>query len=204
MDAVDDDDDDQPPVKNDSIAAAGYADDAPKHPKPKIPEKTKQSNEQYINIASKADGQQQDDWEEFEDVNSKYEQLRAKFAAGANGNDDDDDDYYDEENTANNNDNNNDTTGDREQQKDKPVWKINRAEQEEQPPPSEPVAEPPKVEEPKPAPASTGAYRPPQMRGGSSVTVVSGATPQRVSKKKEPNLASTDEFPTLGATVNRK
>jgi hypothetical protein len=61
----------------------------------------------------------------------------------------------------------------------------------------------PIVEEAKPSTTSTGVYRPPQMRSGSSVIIVSGGN-QRVSKKKEPNLASTDEFPTLGSTVNKK
>lgn len=65
--------------------------------------------------------------------------------------------------------------------------------------------EPPTLVTPKPA--TTGAYVPPARRGvgtGSSVTVVSGGNPTRPSKKKEPNFASIDEFPTLGATANKK
>ena len=175
-------------------------------PKTKIPDHNKHLNEQQINITEGVQPptqQQQDEWEEFEDPNSKYEQLRLKFSRGNNDNDDEDE-YYDEENNPNNNDDNNDLTGDREQQKDKPVWNMNQEKQkaettvpaaEEPPPPPQPA---PPAEKP-----SGGAYRPPQLRSGLSVTIVSGGN-QRVSKKKEPNLASTDEFPTLGSTVNKK
>jgi hypothetical protein len=159
------------------------------------------------------DQQPGDEWEEFEDSKSKYDQLRLKFARPTNDNEDE---YYDDENNhqtnldenTNNLDGNDDeklsrTNRRREQQKDKPVWKIDQVQQstineipvekiEEEPPP--PIV---------PKPATSGAYRPPQLRGNSSVTVVSGINP-RVSKKEKPNLASTEEFPTLGAAVNKK
>jgi len=162
-------------------------------------------NEQAINITGGGQQQQQQEgeWEEFEDPNSKYEQLRLKFSRGNNDNDNEDDEFYDDENNLIPNDDNNDITGDREQQKDKPVWKLDQVKQTEIIVPS--VVE--KIEEPQPPPSqpkpSSGAYRPPQMRSGSSVTIVSGVS-QKPSKKKEPNLASNEEFPTLGSTVNKK
>ncbi|CAF1444851.1 unnamed protein product [Adineta steineri] len=207
-----DDDDEQQINEEPFVGSASIVEDTHKHSKTKVADTNKHLNEQQINIASKTEGQPQDEWEEFEDSKSKYEQLRLKISRGNNDNDDDDDDYYDDENNPNNNYTNNDASVDREQQKDKPVWKLNQIKEEQQqqqqqqePKQAEPIVQE-KVEEVKPATASTGAYRPPQMRSGgasSSVTVVSGINP-KVSKKKEPNLASTDEFPTLGATVHKK
>jgi hypothetical protein len=163
------------------------------------------------------DQQPGDEWEEFEDSKSKYEQLRLKFARPTNDNENEnDDEYYDDENNhqgnfdenANNLDGGDEqssrTNRRREQPKDKPVWKLDQVQQ-----PSNNTEIPvEKVEEPPAAPAAakpatTGAYRPPQLRGNSSVTVVS-APNQRVSKKEKPNLASTEEFPSLGTAVNKK
>ena len=162
------------------------------------------------------DQQPGEEWEEFEDSKSKYEQLRLKFSRPTNDNENDyDDEYYDDENNHQGNfdENTNNLDGDddeqssrtnrrREQPKDKPVWKLDQVQQ-----PSNNEIPVEKVEEPSTAPAATkpatsGAYRPPQLRGNSAVTVVSGIN-QRVSKKEKPNLASTEEFPTLGATVNK-
>lgn len=194
-----DDDNQQQPINDNSIVKTGPTEDTHKHHKTKVPDKNKNSNDQYINISSKTDGQQQqeqDQWEEFEASNYKYEEVRSKLE-GSNIKEDNDD--YDDENNRNNNDN---IPGDREQQKDRRVWKTNSVKEEEKQ--IEPVVEQ-KIEEPKPAPTSSGAYRPPQLRSGASVTVVSsGNVNPRPAKKKEPNLASTDEFPTLGATVNKK
>jgi hypothetical protein len=169
-------------------------------------------------------GGQQDEWEEFEDSNSKYKQLRLKFSRANNGNEDENEvDYYDDENNPINHeantgdDTNNIDGGDdddqttrtnrrREQQKDKPVWKLDQVKQTEPIPTNEPtISAAEKVEEPSvPKPATTsGAYRPPQLRTGTSVTIVSGVN-QRPSKKEKPNLASTEDFPTLGAAVNKK
>jgi hypothetical protein len=201
-----DDDDDEQQIHNEPLVGIGFTEDTQKHPtqhhKTKISDDNKYLNGQPTNI-SEAGGQQQqqqqqDEWEEFVGSDSQYEQLRSKFLRGNNNNDDDnEDEYYNDEINPNNNDDNKDINGDREQTKDKPVWKTNQVKQQE----TEIVV--PIVEEPKPSTTSTGVYRPPQMRSGSSVTVVSGGN-QRVSKKKEPNLASTDEFPTLGATFNKK
>jgi hypothetical protein len=163
---------------------------------------------------------QQDEWEEFEDPNAKYDQLRLKLSRGNNNDDDDDeDDYYDDGNHPINHDTNigddenhigggggneNDRTNRRrEQQKDKPVWKLDQVKQTESVVTStEKVEEPPQAA-PVAAPSRSGAYRPPQLRSGTSVTVVSGVT-QRPSKKEKPNLASNEDFPTLGAAVNKK
>jgi len=159
--------------------------------------------------------EQQDEWEEFED--SKYDQIRLKFSRNTN----DDDEYYDDDdydennhhtnlddNTNNINNGGNDdesSRNNRRQQKDKPVWKLDQVKQiETNDLPIEKVEE---VQvQPQPAPpksATTAAYRPPQLRGNSSVTIVSGIH-HRISKKEKPNLASTEEFPTLGAAVNKK
>jgi len=152
-----------------------------------------------------------DEWEEFVESNSKYDQLRIKFAHDENN-----DDYYDDENNHNTNfgENINNIDGEddgeqssrnnrrREQQKDKPVWNLDQVKQTSTNDlPTE------KVDEPQPPPpskpATSGVYKPPQLRGNSSVTVVSGIN-QRVSKKEKPNLASAEDFPMLGAAVNKK
>jgi len=162
-----------------------------------------------------------DEWEEFEDSKSKYEQLRLKFARGTNEDGENEEDYSDDENTHQRNfdGNTNDFDGadeeqssranrQREQQKDKPVWKLDQVQQQQQPATNEPNDLPAeKVEEPTSAGARStinGAYQPPHLRNKSSVPVVSVATNQRVSKKDKPNLTSTEEFPTLGTTINKK
>lgn len=164
---------------------------------------------------------QQDEWEEFEDANSKYQQLRLKFGRGGgneqnNGDDDDDDEYYD---GGHYNDGNTDENlvGDdgeqssranrrrEQQQKEKPAWKLDQV-QPVDAQTGEDVTDSPaeKADEPaKPTVSSSSAYRPPALRNNSSVTVVSGLN-QRSSKKEKPNLASKEEFPTLGAAVNKK
>ncbi|CAF0967431.1 unnamed protein product [Adineta ricciae] len=205
---LDDDTLDQQVLNEDITVGTGYTEDAPKHHKTKLPDTNKHSYEQKSTAVSKTtDGQQhqqqqqQDEWEEFEASKSKIEELRLKINGGRDADESDkDDDDYDEDN-PNNNDN--DAAANREKQKDRPVWRINdtKVEERQQQHP-EPVVEQ-KVEEPKPAQPSTGAYRPPQLRGGSSVTVVGGVN-SRVTKKKEPNLASADEFPTLKSTANKK
>ncbi|CAF3308854.1 unnamed protein product [Rotaria socialis] len=197
------DEDDEELQKNDEpVLVASLTEEIRKNPiksnKNKIPDNTKTLHEQEI--INSEDGQQ-DEWEDFESSAIKYEQLRLKFAAGNNDNDDE---YDDDENNHNDNDHNNDTASDRNQQKDKPAWSIDQKNQEKET--NVPViAE--KIVEDRPAPVkptAAGAYRPPALRGNSSsVTVVSG-NPQRVAKKKEPNLASTDEFPTLGSAVHKK
>jgi hypothetical protein len=205
-----DDEADEQQINDEPIVASGYVEDTHKHPaqpnKTKNPDNNKFSNGQQINI-SEGGGQQQDEWEEFEDPNSKYEQLRLKFSRGNNENDDDDDEYYDDDNNPHNNDDNNNSNIDRDQQKDKPVWKINQIQQQQKtetdvPNVEEKIPEP--TPPPKPSATSSAAYRPPQLRGAgsSSVTVVSGLN-QRPTKKKEVNIASTDEFPTLGSTVKK-
>jgi hypothetical protein len=159
-----------------------------------------QSNEQQTGV------EQQDEWEEFEGVNSKYEQLRLKFTRGANDQnngdeDEDNDDYYEDGNNHNtNNDDNTNNTN-----KDKHVWKMDQVKQTESIPINEsndaPIKE---TEEAPPTATKSSVYRPPHSRGNnSSITIVSG-THQRTSKKEKPNLASTEDFPTLGAAVNKK
>ncbi|CAF1296997.1 unnamed protein product [Adineta steineri] len=173
-------------------------------------------------------GNQQDEWEEFEDPNSKYDKLRLKFARAGNdqnnGDEDEDNgDYFDDGhhhdgNTDENINNIDGGGGDddrssrnarrREQLKEKPVWKLDQVKQSESVPTNDITDSPTeKVEEiSKPTAATTSsAYRPPALRGGNnaSVTVVSGVN-QRTSKKEKPNLASVEDFPTLGAAVNKK
>jgi len=210
-----DDDDDEQQIHNEPLVGIGFTEDTQKHPtqhhKTKISDDNKYLNGQPTNI-SEAGGQQQqqqqqDEWEEFVGSDSQYEQLRSKFLRGNNNNDDDnEDEYYDgDENNPNTNDNNIERNIDREQQKDKPVWKIDQVKQQTEatvPNVEEKIEEP--APPPKPSTTTSGVYRPPQLRsGGAAVTVVSGVS-QRPTKKKEPNLASTDEFPTLGSTINKK
>lgn len=211
-----DDEDDEQQIHDEPVVVPGYIEEThknPTHHKTKIPDDTKTiNNGQQLNLSEQGGQpqQQQDEWEDYTDSNSKYEQLRLKFAR-ANNDNDNDDEFYDDENNPNNNDDNDERNIDREQPKDKHVWNINQVKQQtetnvedktEEPTPT-PIAQPP----PSKPVASTGAYRPPQMRGSgggaASVTVVSGVS-QRPTKKEKPNLASTDEFPTLGSTVNKK
>lgn len=149
----------------------------------------------------------QDDWEEFEDPNSKYEELRAKFSRANQNDNDDDEDEYDHQDDPMANDENQLNAVDREQRKDKPAWKLDQVKANEVTnTPAAPVEEPaeaPRAPSPVKPPASTGAYRPPQLRSGPASVIVSGP-PVRVSKKKQPNLASTEDFPTLGSAVNKK
>lgn len=178
---------------------------------------TVQDNNHNLNDQQTGGNGQEGEWEEFENSNSKYDQLRLKLSRAINEDDEnnDDEDYYDENNQYTNHvDNPDNVDGEenseqtlrnnrrREQLKDKPVWKLDQVKQvETNDLPTEKI-----IEEPQPTvtkPATSGAYRPPQLRGNSSVTVVSSTT-QRVSKKEKPNLASTEEFPTLGAAVNKK
>lgn len=201
---IDDDDDEQlPSTTTDDKTIVGTGAEQARPSKSKTIDETsnRTSNGQSKNVFDDAMGNAgQDEWEEFDSANnSKYEQIRLKFAA-RNDNDDYDDDDDDER--LNRNDENHEDNHDREQNKDKPVWNIHQANETV---PVAVAAAAPIVEEPasKPA-ASTGAYRPPQLRtGGSAVTVVSGGQ-QKSSKKREPNFASTDEFPTLKSTVNKK
>jgi hypothetical protein len=196
-----DDEDGEVQIHDDSISGANVADDTRKNPikpnKTKYPDISKHINEPELILST--EGQPQDEWEDFEYSNYNYGQLRIKLARG--NNDDDDDEFYDDENNLNNNDDNNDLTGDRQQQKDKPAWKMDQIKQDKET--SAPIVEEKNEVPIPPKPAATGAYRPPQLRSGTSVAVV-GRSVQRTEKKKEPNLASTDDFPTLRSTVNKK
>ena len=184
-----------------------------------------QDNNNHSNDQQQQQQQPGDEWEEFEDLKSNYEQIRLKFQRPTNDdNENDDDDYSDDENTHRNTTDENynhldavdgeqssrtNRRREQQQQKDKTVWKLDQVKDTSN---NELPAE--KIEEQQPAattapvkPATTGAYRPPQLRGNSSVSVVSvaGMGPhQRSSKKEKPNLASTEEFPTLGAAVHKK
>lgn len=216
-----DEDDEDYGTTNDAVVGSGLADEQqikqPSRHKSKTSDDTTNSKTSNGQVSSNlwdstsagvggGGGQQQDDWEEFIGDNSKYEQIRSKLGHTTNDYDDNDDFYDDhDDNNGNRNSNTNETNSTNDYSKDKPVWKISEIKQSNEtqvPQVEDKVEETPIV---KPAP-STGAYRPPQLRGSTtagSVTVVSGIN-QRTNKKKEPNLASTDEFPTLGATVNKK
>jgi len=184
-------------------------------------------NEQQTGVSGQQQPQQ-DEWEEFVGSDPKYEQLRLKFSRSGNEHNnnnsdeyDEDDEFYDGGNNPNNHNINTDeniagnddeqssrNNRRREQLKDKPVWKIEQVKQIEPISTNETVvdSETKKVEDSSSSttkPATSGAYRPPQLRVNSTVTIVSGVN-QRTSKKEKPNLASTEEFPTLGAAVNKK
>lgn len=150
----------------------------------------------------------QEEWEEFEASSSKIEELRAKFSRA-----NDQDDFDDDEDRLVDHDESSGNAHEREQQKDKPVWKLDQVKANETgeatSTTNRPVEETPRPVSPvKPAAPATGStYRPPHLRGNAStaaVTVVSGAPSAVPSKKKQPNIASTEEFPTLGAAVNKK
>jgi hypothetical protein len=200
---LDDDDDEQQQINDESGFIEGAHKPSTHHHKTKISDDKKPSNGQQPNLSEGASNTQpQDEWEDFDSSNPKYEQLRLKYSSRNNNDDDNDDEFFDDENDPNNNDDTNEKNPDREQVKDKPVWKTDQIKQETETAVAPIVDE--IIEEPKPASTSSGAYRPPHARtGGSSVTVVSGVS-QRPTKKKQPNLASTDEFPTLKSTVNKK
>lgn len=188
---------------------------------------TVQDNRTNIDDQQTNNGQQ-DEWEEFENSNPKYDQLRLKISRGTNDqniwNDDEDEDLYDDGHNGNNHDGNMDDNanynkGDndeqysrgnrrREQQtKEKPAWKLDQIKQTEPIQVNDAVdSDANKVADLSSKPVTSNnsdVYRPPQLRNSSSITVVRGATP-RAGKKEKPNLASTEEFPTLGTTVNKK
>ena len=183
----DDDDEDEPRVVNEPIRLAD--EHTKKQPKVIEPSPT---NEPAI-----AGAEQQDEWEEF--GNAKYDELRLKFLGTNNTDDDDDDDDDQDDFTAI--DELAEASAEREQHKDRPVWKLDLSKQAEVSIPE--VTAPPVKETPAPA-SSTSSYVPPHLRGGASVTVVSGGPAPRPKKKAEPNFASTDEFPTLGSGQPRK
>jgi hypothetical protein len=218
----DDEDDEHQPNNNDDIVGTTHTEDTHKNPtshKKKYPDENKTiNNGQQLNLTEQTAGQpqqqqqqqqqQQDEWEDYTDPNSKYEQLRLKFTHGNNDDNNDDEYYDDDENNPNNNNDNNERNIDREQIKDKPVWNINQIKQQQiETNIEEKIEESTPIPQAKPS-VSVGAYRPPQLRGSSSggtgsITVVSGVS-QRSTKKEKPNIASTDEFPTLGSAVHKK
>lgn len=143
-----------------------------------------------------------DEWEDFQESNSKYDKLRLKLARATNDGEDDDEIYSDGENHLNHDQIDGNENRRRDQQ-DKPVWKLEQIQStSNNEKPTENHVEQSTVSEPVKS-TSTGAYRPPQLRSYSGVTIVSG-TSQRTSKKEKPNLASTEEFPTLGAGLQKK
>ena len=153
-----------------------------------------------IPSGEKPSSNQQDEWEEFGDTHERYNQLRMKL----NPNLADDDQSDDEENGDEMNNGHDDQQNHENHpnaSKDKPVWKF----QQTQPAvPEKPV----EVKEETPVVKPAAVYRPPQMRSTNAgqtgaVTVVSGAH-QRTAKKEKPNIASTEDFPSLGKTVNKK
>jgi hypothetical protein len=188
--------------------------------------------EHYNKNEQSNDVEQQEEWEDFENSKSNYKQSRLRLGrknldqdGGTVEHDDYDDDDGDGRLRSVHHDN---ITGDdhqydldgndeqsgrlnrhREIVNEKPVWKLDQIKTSEtvsvntlEDKLDEPVVN---VAMSKPvAPVSSMAYRPPQMRSGTSVTIVSGVS-QRPKKKEKPNLASTEEFPTLGAaTTNKK
>ena len=210
----DDDDDNDLQVNDDSMIGSGLNEDNRRNPI-KLNKIAISNNMKYVNdhenntSKQEQDQQQQDEWEDFESSTSQYEQLRLKFSRGNYNNKDDDfndDEYYDDDNNNNPNDNNDnrDITGDRGKPRDKPVWNIDQIKQQNEMIVSNietKVEETPLPE--KSITKSTGVYRPPQLRGGTSIPIISGIN-QRTPKAKEPNLSSIDEFPTLGSTVSKK
>lgn len=149
---------------------------------------------------------QQEEWEEFETTSSKIEELRAKFSRA-----NDQDEFDDDDDELAEHDENNTNANEREQQKDKPVWKLDQVKANENSTNINPIEEtiPRPVSPVKSTTTTTtsGSYRPPHLRGnasGAAVTIVSGISTSGTSKKKQPNIASTEEFPTLGAAVNKK
>lgn len=150
-----------------------------------------------------ANDQQQDEWEDFEGSNWKYDGLRDRLAR-ANANDDDleDGDHSDDSMGRDENSHQNDQ---HEQQKDKPVWKLDQIKvNQSNEPPSKPVDE---VDAPAPVQTKSSSYVPPHKRSGNSsieVVTIGGAQAKPVGRKKQPNLASTEEFPTLGSNVAKK
>lgn len=200
-------DDEDLPVYEDSAVAAVYPSEEPRKTTTVKTNKVKFSDQNNKHahdqeIVLSRDTQQQDEWEDFESASDKYEQLRLKYAGAMN---DEDEDFNNDDNNPLNNNDNSDLTGDRQRNKDKPAWRLDqiKREQEINVPTVEEKRE--EVQPVKPAPV-VSAYRPPHARssGGAQVPIVAVGSGQRPTKKKEPNLASIDDFPSLRATVIKK
>lgn len=180
----------------------------PPNPKAKLASNPKQPQQQpvtHIHFPSgeNASTNAQDEWEDFVDTQERYNQLRMKLNPNLA-----DDDQSNEDEDADELNNGHDEHHNHENHpnasKDKPVWKF-------QPTQSavgeKPVETPVEMKEETPVVKPAAVYRPPQMRSHAgqtgAVTIVSGVQ-QRTNKKEKPNIASTEDFPTLGKTVNKK
>lgn len=170
-------------------------------PKTAQPMKMKAADVNSDRFAS-ANDQQQDEWEDFEGSNWKYDGIRDRLSR-ANANDDDIDEG-DHSDDSMGRDENNHQNDQQEQQKDKPVWKLDQIKPNQSCEPSKPIEE---VEATAPVQTKSSSYVPPHKRtGNSTIEVVSigGSQAKPTGKKKQPNLASTEEFPTLGSNVAKK
>lgn len=183
------------------------------------------------NQASNSTNQQQqdqDEWDDGEEARAKYEELCLKLTGNRKNHDhfddddDDDDDKLDDEHDHNNPENDeqdsNAVDGDqdrkqranrrREPPKDKTVWKLDQVKAtvneliEPEKEKEKPVEEVPPVVQEKPA--SSGVYLPPHARVNTGAVTVIGGNPQRKTKKENLNIASNEEFPTLGAAPSKR
>lgn len=151
---------------------------------------------------------QQDEWEDFEGGRDRYDQIRLKLNPNHTAEDqndadrdENDDDLFDGRDDDDQRDEDGNQSNNHHASKDKPVWKLDQVQATSSTQPVTLVEETPQVK-----PAAPATYRPPQLRGSNAaagVTIVSGIH-QRTTKKEKPNLASTEEFPTLGRALNKK
>lgn len=148
---------------------------------------------------------QDDDWENFTDGRDRYDQIRLKLNPNVGDHDRSDYDDDDDEDFNNGHDEQINHENSTNSSKEKHVWKVNEIQSST----SDEKAEEKSVvvKEETVEVKSTSVYRPPQLRSKTgqtaTVTVVSGVH-QRATKKEKPNLASTEDFPTLGKTMNKK
>lgn len=177
------------------------------HPNSKVKNFSNQKQNPVTQIdffsGEKTSTNQQDDWEDFIDGRHRSDQIRLKlnrnFVDEDQSQDDDDDEQFNNgHNERLNNENHQNI------QKDKPVWKFHQIQTTNE----EKTNETPAivVQDEIPMAKPTGVYQPPQKRSyagqTSAVTIVSGIH-QRTTKKDKPNLASTEDFPTLGKTMKK-
>lgn len=178
--------------------------------------KTKSNNRMVINEKVEKPinfGDQQEDWEDYEEPMNKLEELRLKLTGnhGDRSADDDEDEFFENqfENTRENpfNGENNEKFI---RPKEKSVWKVEqvagaiKTDVVDTSENNEHVHRLSNQTIEEQESMNSGVYRAPHLRSTkTSLTIISGHN-QKKTKKDKPNFASTEEFPTLGAGHSKK
>lgn len=172
--------------------------------------KTKANNKFLSNEKEeiKTNNQQQEEWEDYEESIDKLEELRLKLTGnhGERSNDDDDDDFFEEQYENSRENRFESEKGENiDRSKEKTAWKLEEikfVQNETKISAEENLEKISAKVEPTKTNNSTGVYRPPHARNSGSVTIIAGSS-QRKTNKEKPNIASTEEFPTLAGAIKK-